>query len=100
MAINGIFFKFQINLLQKENQLILEVADLNADAMRRRARHLLSTIEEKTGLVAGLEKLTARHYLGENGTLESDPKGTDVWLYLIDPSTGEILVRDSMPVQK
>ncbi|KAJ0177892.1 hypothetical protein K1T71_006765 [Dendrolimus kikuchii] len=89
-----------INLLQKENQLILEVADLNADAMRRRARHLLSTIEEKTGLVAGLEKLTARHYLNENGTLESDSKGTDVWLYLIDPSTGEILVRDSMPVQK
>lgn len=89
-----------INLLQKENQLVVEIADLNPDAMRRRARHLLSAIEEKTGLVAGLEKLTSRHYLGENGTLESDNKGTDVWLYLIDPNTGEILVRDSIPVQK
>ncbi|KAJ2947536.1 hypothetical protein O0L34_g17324 [Tuta absoluta] len=89
-----------INVLQKDNQLIMEVADLNPDAMRRRSRSLLSAIEEKTGFVAGLEKLTTRHYLGENGTLESDSKGTDVWLYLIDPGTGAILMRDSLPVKK
>ncbi|CAH0583152.1 unnamed protein product [Chrysodeixis includens] len=87
-----------INVLQKENQLVVEVLDLNADAMRRRSRSLLAAIEEKTGLVAGLEKLTSRHYLGQNGTLESDNKGTDVWLYLIDPNTGEILNRESKPV--
>lgn len=68
--------------------------------MRRRARELLTAIEDKSGLVAGLEKLTARHYLGENGTLEIDVKGTDVWLYLVDPNTGEILTRDSNPVKK
>ncbi|CAK1579521.1 unnamed protein product [Parnassius mnemosyne] len=89
-----------INLLQKDNQLVLEVADLNAEALRRRARSLLAAIEEKSGLVAGLEKLTARHYLGENGTLESDPKGTDIWLYLVDPNTGEILTRESKAVTK
>ncbi|XP_026731522.1 cadherin-99C [Trichoplusia ni] len=87
-----------INVLQKENQLVVEVMDLNADAMRRRSRSLLAAIEEKTGLVAGLEKLTSRHYLGQNGTLESDNKGTDVWLYLIDANTGEILSRESKPV--
>lgn len=64
------------------------------------ARNLLSAIEEKSGLVAGLEKLTPRLYLGENGTLESDPKGTNVWLYLLDPNTGDILTRDSLPVKK
>ncbi|KAJ8719097.1 hypothetical protein PYW07_016653 [Mythimna separata] len=89
-----------INLLQKENQLVVEVSDLDADTMRRRSRSLLSAIEEKTGLYAGLEKLTSRHYLGENGTLESDTKGTDVWLYLIDPANGEILSRESKPVKK
>ncbi|XP_068623596.1 cadherin-99C [Battus philenor] len=89
-----------INLLQKENQLVVEVADLNAEALRRRARSFLGAIEEKTGLVAGLEKLTARHYLGENGTLESDSKGTDVWLYLVDPNTGAILSRESQSVKK
>ncbi|XP_050562726.1 cadherin-99C isoform X4 [Spodoptera frugiperda] len=89
-----------INLLQPDNQLIVEVADQNADAMRRKSRSLLTAIEEKTGLVAGLEKLTARHYLGENGTLESDPKGTDVWFYLLDPVSGEILTRESKPVKK
>lgn len=88
-----------INLLQKENQLVVEVS-VNPDMMRRRARGLLSAIEEKTGLVAGLEKITARHYLGENGTLETDPKGTDIWLYLIDPNSGEILTRVSMPVKQ
>ncbi|CAH2040674.1 unnamed protein product, partial [Iphiclides podalirius] len=89
-----------INLLQKDNQLVLEVADMDADSMRRRARSLLAAIEEKTGLVAGLEKLTSRHFLGVNGTLESDPKGTDVWLYLVEPSTGSILTRDSDAVKK
>uniref|UniRef100_A0A2A4J1V5 Cadherin domain-containing protein n=1 Tax=Heliothis virescens TaxID=7102 RepID=A0A2A4J1V5_HELVI len=93
-------YETQINLLQKENQLVVEVADLNADTMRRRSRSLLTAIEEKTGLYAGLEKLTSRHYLGENGTLESDAKGTDVWLYLLDPATGEILSRESKPVKK
>lgn len=76
------------------------MSDLNPDVIRRRARSLLAAIEDKSGLVAGLEKLTARHYLGENGTLEVDSKGTDVWLYLIDPSTGEILTRESPPVKK
>ncbi|KAM3966913.1 cadherin 99C [Aphomia sociella] len=89
-----------VNLLQKDNQLVFEVSDLNPDAMRRRSRSLLAAIEEKSGLVAGLEKLTTRHYLGENGTLESDPKGTDVWLYLVDPTSGEILTRESKPVKK
>ncbi|XP_013142177.1 PREDICTED: protocadherin-15, partial [Papilio polytes] len=88
-----------INLLQKENQLVVEVADLNAETLRRQSRSFLQAIEEKSGLVAGLEKLTARHYLGENGTLESDSKGTDVWLYLVDPNTGAILSRESTPVK-
>lgn len=73
---------------------------MNRETMRRHARSLLATIEDKSGLVAGLEKLTARHYLGENGTLESDDKGTDVWLYLVDPVSGEILTRESKPVKK
>ncbi|CAH2244012.1 jg2522 [Pararge aegeria aegeria] len=90
-----------INLLQKDNQLIVEVADLNINAMSPlQARNLLSGIEEKSGLVAGLEKLTPRLYLGENGTLESDTRSTNVWLYLLDPNTGEILTRESQPVKK
>ncbi|XP_045496430.1 cadherin-99C [Colias croceus] len=90
-----------INLLQKDNQFVLEVSNVNVDTMSTpQARNLLSEIEGKSGLVAGLEKLTPRLYLGENGTLESDTKGTDVWLYLLDPNTGEILTRESQPVKK
>lgn len=92
---------FQINLLQKDNQLIIEVGNLNVDTMTtQQARSLLASVEERSGLVAGLEKLTPRLYLGENGTLESDPNGTSVWLYLLDPNTGEILTRESQPVKK
>lgn len=68
--------------------------------MRRTTRSLLTTIENKTGLYVGVEKLTTRHYLGENGTLEKDEKGTDVWLYMVDPNSGEILTRESKPVKK
>ncbi|XP_061384325.1 cadherin-99C [Danaus plexippus] len=90
-----------INLLQKDNQLIIEVGNLNVDTMTtQQARSLLASVEERSGLVAGLEKLTPRLYLGENGTLESDPNGTSVWLYLLDPNTGEILTRESQPVKK
>ncbi|XP_050665253.1 cadherin-99C isoform X2 [Leptidea sinapis] len=90
-----------INLLQKDNQMIIELADVNIDTMTAlQARSLLYEVEQKSGLVAGLEKLTPRLYLGENGTLESDPKGTSVWLYLLDPNSGEILTRESKPIKK
>ncbi|KAL0881810.1 hypothetical protein ABMA27_001590 [Loxostege sticticalis] len=89
-----------VNLLQKENQLIVEVANVNTESMGRRARSVLAAIEKESGLVAGLEKLTYRHYLGVNGTLESDTKGTDMWLYLVDPSTGKILTRESATAKK
>ncbi|XP_048489544.1 cadherin-99C [Plutella xylostella] len=89
-----------INLLQKDNQLVLEIADMNPDLVRRQSRSILSAIEDKTGLVAGVEKLTSRHFIGENGTLEKDDKGTDVWWFLIDPNTGEILTRESKKVKK
>ncbi|CAG9579684.1 unnamed protein product [Danaus chrysippus] len=92
---------FVINLLQKDNQLIIEVGNLNVDTMTtQQACSLLASVEERSGLVAGLEKLTPGLYLGENSTLESDPSGTSVWLYLIDPNTGEILTRESQPVKK
>ncbi|CAG9122591.1 unnamed protein product [Plutella xylostella] len=89
-----------INLLQKDNQLVLEIADMNPDLVRRQSRSILSAIEDKTGLVAGVEKLTSRHFIGENGTLEKDDKGTDVWWFLVDPNTGEILTRESKKVKK
>lgn len=80
--------------------MILEVSNKNPDMMRRAARSLLTTIENRTGLYVGVEKLTTRHYLGGNGTLERDEKGTDVWLYMIDPNSGEIMTRESKPVKK
>ncbi|XP_022127286.2 cadherin-99C [Pieris rapae] len=90
-----------INLLQKDNQLIMEVSDLNLRSLSTlKARSLLAEIEEKSGLYAGLEKLTPKLYLGENGTLEEDNNGTAVWLYLLDPNSGQILARESQPVKK
>ncbi|XP_061704907.1 cadherin-99C [Cydia pomonella] len=89
-----------INLLQKENQIVMEVSSLDSEALRRRSRSVLDAVEKRSGLVAGLEKLTARHYIGENGTLESDDRGTDIWLYLLDPTTGKILARESKSVTK
>lgn len=90
----------QINLLQVENQLVIEIPDLDAEAMRRMSRALLGSVEERSGLVAGLQKLTERHYRAENGTLQSDRRGSEAWLYLLDPATGEILTRDSDLVKK
>ncbi|KOB79512.1 Protocadherin-15, partial [Operophtera brumata] len=62
--------------------------------------NIARAVEERSGLVAGLQKLTARHYRTENGTLQSDGRGTEAWLYLLHPTTGEILPRDSDLVKK
>jgi protocadherin-15 len=47
-----------------------------------------------------VEKLATREFIGGNGTLESDPAGTDVWFYVIDPETDTILSRNSSLVKR
>ena len=46
-------------------------------------------------LVVGVERIDSRRFISENGSIETDPAGTDVWFYVIDPRSDVILARRS-----
>ena len=44
-------------------------------------------------LVVGVERVDSRRYVAENGSVATDPAGTDVWLYYVEPRSGLIVPR-------
>lgn len=89
-----------INILNKENQLILVFKDARPETIRMQSKNISKVLEEKTDMIVGIEKFTSRQFINENDTLELDSTGTDVWFYVIDPSSGKILERNSSRVQR
>lgn len=89
-----------INVISPPNKIILVIGDANPEKLQNKLGDIITILEDQTGLIVGVEKLTHRDYINENGTLESDPTGTDIWFYVIDPSTDAILQRNSTLVKK
>lgn len=71
--------------------MILVVGDAKPDLVATKLDTLVQVIQEQSGLIVGIEKLTAREYVGGNGTVETDPEATDVWFYVVDPESDAIL---------
>lgn len=102
------------------HRLILVVGDAKPNIIQKKLGEIVKTIQEQTGLIPGwqnihfyimtvltimylikgIEKLSAREFIGVNGTLETDPEGTDVWFYVINPETDEILPRNHSLVKR
>lgn len=80
-----------INLITDANRIVLVIGDAKPDVVAMELDTLVEIIQEQSGLIVGIEKLTAREYMGVNGTLETDPEATDVWFYVVDPETDSIL---------
>jgi protocadherin-15 len=80
--------------------LILVIDDAKPKAIQHETSRLVDIMEENTNLVVGVEKVAVKQYLGDNGTIEQDTSGTDVWFYTIDPKTEKILDRNSTIVQR
>ncbi|XP_044262144.1 cadherin-99C [Tribolium madens] len=89
-----------INLITKDNRLVLVIGDAKPDIVQKKLTLITDIIQDQTGLIVGVEKLTTREFIGTNGTLESDPSGTDIWFYVIDPETDMILPRNSTLVKR
>lgn len=89
-----------INVIMQSNLLILVIGDAKPDVVSTKIDTITSVIEEQTGLIMGVDKLTSREYVGQNGTLEVDTAATDVWFYLIDPETDAVLTRNHSIVQR
>ncbi|XP_018318616.1 cadherin-99C [Agrilus planipennis] len=80
-----------VNLITDENRIVLVIGDAKPDAVATKLETLQRVIQDQTDLIVGIEKVTQREFINENGTLEVDPTATDVWFYLIDPETDSIL---------
>lgn len=80
--------------------MILVIGDAKPDIVAGKEEALVSVLQDHSGLLVGVERLAARQYLGENGTLESDMSGTDVWFYVIDPASERILETNHTRVQR
>lgn len=89
-----------INLISEKNLMILVIGDAKPDMVAGKEDAVVSVLQEHSGLLVGVDKLATRQYLGENGTLESDASGTDVWFYAIDPETETILETNHTRVQR
>ncbi|KAH1012859.1 hypothetical protein HUJ05_011939 [Dendroctonus ponderosae] len=89
-----------INLISDQNRLILVIGDAKPNIVQKKLDDIVKVIQDQSGLIAGIEKLGSRQFIGGNGTLENDPEGTDVWFYVIDPDTDEILTRNSSLVKR
>ncbi|XP_073993428.1 cadherin 99C isoform X1 [Rhodnius prolixus] len=89
-----------INLIDDGNRMILALNNLVAEQVQHKEDSIVNLLEERTGLIVGIEKLSALESTKDNITLDTDPSGTDVWFYTIDPFTEKILFRNSSTVEK
>lgn len=90
-----------INQITDLNRLSLVFSDATPNELRNQYAALEELFSEKTGgLITGIERFSNRKFLNENGTILENPAATDVWFYLIDPKTEEILQRNATIVQE
>ncbi|XP_018578210.1 cadherin-99C [Anoplophora glabripennis] len=89
-----------VNLISQVNRIIMVIGDAKPDLVQSKLDDIARIIQEQSGLVVGVEKLTAREFIGGNGTLETDQAATDVWFYVVDPETETILPRNNSLVKR
>lgn len=88
-----------INIISDANRMALVFSDTNPKEVRRYARALEDLLLERTeGLMTGIEKLSNRRILDENGTIFELTNATDVWFYAINPKSEKILERNSTEI--
>ncbi|XP_011167786.2 cadherin-99C isoform X1 [Solenopsis invicta] len=97
---NSIVAPVIINLIGEENLMILVVQDAAPDVLQKETGKIANVIEQKSGLLIGIDKVTVRKILTKNGTIEMFPSDSDVWFYAVDPDTEAILNRNSTKVQR
>ncbi|KAF6213242.1 hypothetical protein GE061_010959 [Apolygus lucorum] len=97
---NSAFVEVVINLIQEANRMVLAIKDVGAETVQHKEESIVDLLEQRTGLIVGVEKLTALESTKDNITLDTDPESTDFWFYTIDPTTEKILLRNSTTVER
>lgn len=89
-----------VNQIRDENRMTLVFSDSSPRDIKNHSRALEELFAEKAdGLIVGIERISTRKLINENGTIVENPTASDVWFYVIDPRTEKILQRNSSPVE-
>lgn len=88
-----------VNVISDANRLSLVFSDSTPKDVKSHSEALEELLSEKTfGYISGIERFSNRRYLNENGTISENAGATDVWFYIIDPSTEKILPHNATTV--
>ncbi|XP_043479198.1 cadherin-99C [Leptopilina heterotoma] len=83
-----------VNLIGEENLLVMSIEKAAHENLHKDGPKIAKLIEEKTGLLVGIDRIVVRMVKTENGTIDI-PEDSDIWFYTIDPVTEIILDRNS-----
>ena len=83
-----------VNLIGDGNLLVLTIEKAAHENLHKDGPKIAKLMEEKTGLLIGIDRIVVRIVKTENGTVDI-PEDSDIWFYAIDPVTETILDRNS-----
>ncbi|KAI8045501.1 cadherin-99C isoform X1 [Drosophila gunungcola] len=82
-----------VNKLADINRMALSFPNAAPGDLRNYYTELEELLDKKTGLVSGIERMSSQKYLAKNGSVIENPAATDIWFYLIDPKTEQLVSR-------
>ncbi|KAH8247888.1 hypothetical protein KR038_011371 [Drosophila bunnanda] len=88
-----------VNKLADINRMALSFPNAAPSDLRNYYTELEELLDKKTGLVSGIERMSSQKYLAKNGSVIENPSATDIWFYLIDPKTEQLLSRKDTIVE-
>ena len=88
-----------LNLIDERHRIGLALRDTPSGRVLERRDQLLAILQERTGLIAGLERVESLKVRRNSSLVETDVAGSDVWLYLIEPGTLRIVASDDSRVR-
>jgi protocadherin-15 len=83
-----------VNLIDDHHRIALVLKDAPASRVLDHKEELLAVIQERTGLISGLERVESLKVQKNLSSIETDLSGTDVWFYLIEPGSLRIVPND------
>lgn len=89
-----------INFISDSNRMIFAFKGSNPKNLRRYSRTIQTLLEKKTSMMIFFEKFNNRLELLMGGGVLESPDSTDVWFYVVDPTTENILARNDSHLLK
>ena len=80
-----------VNVVREGFLMVLSVRDTPPDVLETKREEMTKLMREQTGLVVNVHQIAPAQLLDINGTCcNTDPTGSDIWFYAVDPESLEL----------